>query len=85
MRLSISIDDALFDGRLVFGANKTVRGFVVMPLACGAVFLAGNFVAAESLRSAGNSRRPMWAEALGAAVTVTLLPLAVSRFPAMTD
>ena len=65
---------------LVYGPAFAAGAVPLAILACGTVFLAGNFVAAESLRSAGNSRRPMWAEALGAVVTVALLPAAVSRF-----
>ena len=32
------LDDLLFGGRVVFGANKTLRGFLVVPAACGAFF-----------------------------------------------
>ena len=64
----------------VYGPAFAAGALPLAILACGTVFLAGNFVAAESLRSAGNARRPMWAEALGAAVTIALLPPAVSRF-----
>jgi O-antigen/teichoic acid export membrane protein len=65
---------------LIYGPAFAAGALPLAILACGTVFLAGNFVAAESLRSAGDARRPMWAEALGAAVTVALLPPAVSRF-----
>jgi O-antigen/teichoic acid export membrane protein len=65
---------------LIYGPSFAAGALPLAILACGGVFLAGNFVAAESLRSAGNAWRPMWAEALGAVVTVALLPAAVSRF-----
>jgi hypothetical protein len=32
------IDDLLFGGRLVFGRNKTLRGFIVVPIACALTF-----------------------------------------------
>ncbi len=65
---------------LIYGPAFAAGALPLGILAVGTVFLAGNFVAAESLRSAGDARRPMWAEALGAAVTIALLPPAVSRF-----
>jgi CDP-diacylglycerol--serine O-phosphatidyltransferase len=36
--LTRSLDDALFGGWLLFGANKTLRGFVVVPVACALAF-----------------------------------------------
>jgi dolichol kinase len=36
--LARSLDDLFFGGRLMFGRNKTLRGFVVMPAACAALF-----------------------------------------------
>ncbi len=66
--------------RLIYGPPFAAGAGALSILACGTVFLAGNFVAAESLRSAGDARRPMWAEAVGALVTLSLLPPAVSRF-----
>ena len=65
---------------LIYGPAFAAGALPLGILALGTLFLAGNFVAAESLRSAGDARRPMWAEALGAVVTVALLPPAVSRF-----
>ncbi len=38
--LSRSLDEILFGGREVFGANKTLRGFVVVPVATGVGFVA---------------------------------------------
>jgi dolichol kinase len=38
--LQVSIDELLFAGREVFGRNKTLRGFVVMPVATAAFFAA---------------------------------------------
>ncbi|MHB1845461.1 MAG: CDP-archaeol synthase [Deltaproteobacteria bacterium] len=34
----LSLDDLLFQGRPLFGRNKTLRGFLVLPLACGLAF-----------------------------------------------
>jgi len=66
--------------RLLYGPPFAAGALSLAILACGTLFLAGNFVAAESLRSAGDARRPMWAEAVGAAITLSLLAPAVSRF-----
>jgi O-antigen/teichoic acid export membrane protein len=66
--------------KLIYGPAFAAGALPLAILACGTVFLAGNFVAAESLRSAGDARRPMWAEAIGAVVTLSLLPAAVARF-----
>lgn len=66
--------------KLIYGPPFAAGALSLAILACGTVFLSGNAVAAESLRSAGDARRPMWAEAIGAAVTLSLLPAAVSRF-----
>jgi hypothetical protein len=49
--LSCSLDDVLFRGRAIFGANKTLRGFVVMPLACGAAFAVERVVFSTRLAS----------------------------------
>ena len=65
---------------LVYGLPFAAGARPLAILAFGTVFLGGNFVAAESLRSAGDARRPMWAEAVGAAITLSLLAPAVSRF-----
>ena len=73
----------VFGGRLmklIYGPPFAAGALALAILAFGTIFLVGNFVAAESLRSAGDARRPMWAEAIGAAVTLSLLPAAVSRF-----
>ncbi len=49
-------------------------------LSWGTVFLAGNYVAAESLRSAGKSAATIRADSLAAGTSLILLPVAIWRF-----
>jgi O-antigen/teichoic acid export membrane protein len=49
-------------------------------LAWGAVFLAGNHVAADALRASGDSGGPMRADITAAVLTIVALPVAISRF-----
>jgi CDP-diglyceride synthetase len=46
--LKVPLDDLLFDGDEVFGANKTLRGFIVVPFAC-AIATALEFGAASRI------------------------------------
>jgi O-antigen/teichoic acid export membrane protein len=49
-------------------------------LAWGAVFLAGNHVAADALRASGDSGGPMRADITAAVLTIVALPVAIPRF-----
>jgi enterobacterial common antigen flippase len=66
--------------KLLFGPEFAQGAGALMILAWGTVFLAGNYVAAESIRSAGDSRTPMFADLAAAGVTLTVLPFAILRF-----
>lgn len=58
-----------------------VRGAVpLVLLAWGAVFLAGNHVAADALRASGESGAPARADLTAAVLTFVALPSAISRF-----
>lgn len=61
-RLNRSLDDLFFAGRVVFGANKTIRGFVVVPVA-------------TALAYALFTSMPLWSGALiGLAYVLAELP-----------
>ena len=66
--------------RALYGPSFERGASSLLILAWGTVFIAGNYVAAELLRSAGNSRAPMWADITAAAATLVGLPFAVFRF-----
>jgi O-antigen/teichoic acid export membrane protein len=65
---------------LLYGPAFAAGGTVLAVLSWAAFFLAGNYVAAESLRGGGNSRAPMRADLMTAVVTALLLPGAIWRF-----
>jgi O-antigen/teichoic acid export membrane protein/SAM-dependent methyltransferase len=66
--------------RALYGPSFERGASALLILAWGSVFIAGNYVAAELLRSAGNSRAPMWADITAAVATLVGLPFAVLRF-----
>jgi hypothetical protein len=67
--LQRSLDDVFFGGRLVFGKNKTLRGFVVVPVACAVVF------AVERATFSSVGSLPWWTGSMvGAAYVLAELP-----------
>jgi O-antigen/teichoic acid export membrane protein len=66
--------------RALYGPSFERGSSALLILAWGTVFVAGNYVAAELLRSAGDSRAPMRADITAAVATLVGLPFAVLRF-----
>jgi O-antigen/teichoic acid export membrane protein len=63
---------------LLYGEPFAGGGPALAVLAWATVFLAGNYVAAESLRSAGKSFATIRADSIAVTVSVVLLPLGIA-------